>query len=115
MWQHLSAMKLEAAGAIGSVGSGRAPRVPSAAEPELQGALPDWPSLATLLQRSATLLLRLQGVHRQVGAADLEAHRETLLRLVGHGWEVAAPVEILLTTGGDTRLRIDAASALNQY
>jgi hypothetical protein len=74
-----------------------------------------WRAIRAALGTHSVRLLSLQGFAGPVAMADVEAQLDRVAALFDQAREVAAPVEVLLTTGGDTRLRVDPDSGLNKY
>ena len=68
-----------------------------------------------LLRDHATQLLALQASELQPSPAQIDVELPTIENLFDQAREVAAPAEFLLTTGGDTRLRLDPVRGLNNY
>ncbi len=77
---------------------------PAGIDPALAGPLPDGTTLAHLWHDLAPL--------QQATASPLTPAEIAQLAAL---WPLAGPLEHLLTTGGDSRLRLDPASGLNRY
>ncbi|MEJ2717102.1 MAG: hypothetical protein P8182_08170, partial [Deltaproteobacteria bacterium] len=63
----------------------------------------------------STILLKLQGRDNVPESALTEEATQEAWEIVRQGLPATAPVENLLTSGGDARIRIDGAKGLNSY